>query len=265
MSDLVFAEKQRLEELFGMRSGYVLGFSDRTFNDLVEEVTGRSILDARYAENGTSKANRLRTFWKLEPNQIVGKLIAALIDWTPTDPNTWERRQLFASCVAVAERLLQSGPTEILDGISPPGENEDFEPYLSAIRDALEKEKPSDALDRLHAFSLKLIRSYAERHGVDIGGDKPIHSAFGEYVGALRENGFIASESTARLLRASGKLMEPFNDIRNKESLAHPNPIMNHDEGLFVFNQICGVLRFISSVEEKAAKVRNPGGDDSEG
>lgn len=262
MSDLIFAEKARLEELFRMQSGYVLKFSDRQFQEFIEEITGRDIRDGRYGETGISKANRLRNFWKLESNQIVGELITALIDWAPREPNTWEQRQLFASCVAIAERLLQSGPTEILDGISPPGENEDFEPYLSALRDALEKEKPSEALDRLHAFFLKVIRSYAERHGVDFGGDKPLHSVFGEYVAALHENRYIESETTTRLLRASRKFMEPFNDIRNKESLAHPNPIMNHDEGLFVFTQICGVLRFIRSVEVKAAKVRNPGGDD---
>lgn len=263
MSDLVFAEKQKLEDLFRMRSGYVLDFVDRTFNELVEEVTGRRILDDRYAENGTSKANRLRTFWKLEPNHVVGKLVAALIEWAPRDPDTWERGQLFSSCSAIADRLLQRRPSAILDGVVP-GYNEEFEPYLSALHDALEKEKPSEALDRLHSFALMVIRSYAESHGIDVSGDKPIHSVFGEYAAALRKNGFIASERTARLLRASGKLMEPFNDIRNKESLAHPNPVMNHDEGLFVFNQICGVLRFIRAVEEKASKMRNPGGDECE-
>jgi hypothetical protein len=35
MADLTFLEKQRFEKLFGMGSGYVLRFSDKTFREFV--------------------------------------------------------------------------------------------------------------------------------------------------------------------------------------------------------------------------------------
>ena len=37
MADISFIERRKLERLFRMGSGYVLGFSDRTFSDFFEE------------------------------------------------------------------------------------------------------------------------------------------------------------------------------------------------------------------------------------
>jgi hypothetical protein len=65
MSSLKMPERQILEQHFGMAGGYVLNFSDRTFGEFVLEAVGRKIHDAKYTAGGTSKANKLRTFWKL--------------------------------------------------------------------------------------------------------------------------------------------------------------------------------------------------------
>ena len=53
MADQTLIEQLELERCFVMAGGYVLGFSNRTFAAFVL---------------GTSKANRLRAFWQLEPN-----------------------------------------------------------------------------------------------------------------------------------------------------------------------------------------------------
>src|SRR5690349_2751145 len=79
MSDLTRQERIKLERLLQMESGYVLNFSNRTFDDFVVDVTGRDPRDQKYMANGTSKANRLRTFWQTESNFLVAKLIDALI------------------------------------------------------------------------------------------------------------------------------------------------------------------------------------------
>lgn len=67
MAEFTYLEKQRLEKLFGMGSGYVLRFSDKTFREFVHDTTSRNIDDEKYKKAGTSKANRLRTFWSKEP------------------------------------------------------------------------------------------------------------------------------------------------------------------------------------------------------
>jgi hypothetical protein len=81
MADLSGAEKRKLEKLFGMSSGYVLKFSNRTFEKFVDEQTGRKIYKSVYLIGSGSKANYLRVFWAHESNYLVGKLIGALIDY----------------------------------------------------------------------------------------------------------------------------------------------------------------------------------------
>jgi len=78
MSDLTFVEKRHLEALFGMAPGVVLNFSDRTFAEFVYDSVGKDITEQRYYAGGPSKAKRLRTFWAIEPNPIVGKVILDL-------------------------------------------------------------------------------------------------------------------------------------------------------------------------------------------
>ncbi len=66
MSSLQFNERKLLEKILQMQTGYVSDFSDKTFREFVMEHTGIDIYTEAYEENGTSKANRLRTFWKKE-------------------------------------------------------------------------------------------------------------------------------------------------------------------------------------------------------
>lgn len=62
MSDLTNIEKRKFETLFGMGSGYVLDFSNRTFDEFVIDSTGFSIFEEKYNSGSGSKANRLRTY-----------------------------------------------------------------------------------------------------------------------------------------------------------------------------------------------------------
>src|SRR5688572_13693216 len=75
MADLTILEKRQLERVLQMGSGYVLNFSNRTFQEFVADSVSRDIYDARYAYGGGSKANLLRGFIKEEGNRIVGKLL----------------------------------------------------------------------------------------------------------------------------------------------------------------------------------------------
>jgi len=81
MSNLSSIERIKLEKLLAMSGGYVLDFSNRTFDDFVLENTELDISETKYIDAGSSKANRLRSFWKQESNHIVGKLLLALLSY----------------------------------------------------------------------------------------------------------------------------------------------------------------------------------------
>ena len=96
-----------------MSSGYVLDFSDRTFGAFVSEAVGVDIHSERYATDGTSKANRLRAFWRLESSYQVGGLLLALVEYSGSlcAEQTPENKELARRCREIATRLLAGGPT----------------------------------------------------------------------------------------------------------------------------------------------------------
>jgi hypothetical protein len=94
------ADRRSLETFLEMSSGYVLNFSDSTFGEFVFEKTGIDIHSSRYTNEGTSKAKKLRAFWKLEPDYTVGKLLLALIDYSVAlDPEPTSKAKALAETV----------------------------------------------------------------------------------------------------------------------------------------------------------------------
>lgn len=79
MSTLKAHEKVIFEKLFD-RGGYVLDFNDRTYAEFFRE-HGVNIDADKYRVNGTSKMKRLRAFWEIEPDTLVSKLLAALLEY----------------------------------------------------------------------------------------------------------------------------------------------------------------------------------------
>ena len=115
MSSLNIADKHSLEKCLGMSGGYVLNFSDRTFGEFVFESIGVDIHCAQYTNttDGTSKARKLRTFWKVESDYKVGKLLLALVDYaTALDAQpSPETKILTERCRQIAARLLTGSPS----------------------------------------------------------------------------------------------------------------------------------------------------------
>jgi hypothetical protein len=96
-----------------MSRGYVLDFSDRTIGEFVLEAVGADIHEEKYTAGGTSKANKLRAFWRLEPDYTVGRLLLALIDYEAS-VNAAPDAHIMAladRCRQIAARLLARGPT----------------------------------------------------------------------------------------------------------------------------------------------------------
>jgi hypothetical protein len=257
-------EKRKFENLLGMSSGYVLDFSNRTFDEFVLDSIGRSIYDPRYSYGSGSKANQLRGLWKVEENFIVAKLMGDLLDLVAeTHAPEIKDGELFKNCRTIVARLNKSKPVADLHAIASLGDDKDFEAVANAVRNAIEENRPEAGLDRLHTFTTKYLRSICELRGVTVTRDKPLHSLIGEYIKRLKELGYIESEMTLRILKTSISNLEAFNDVRNNQSLAHDNPMLNYDEALLIFNNIASCIRFIRSLEERIEKEKKAATDGS--
>ncbi len=111
MAELTSTDKLKLEKLFEMESGYVLDFSNRTFENFILENTGKDIYSKGYDVYGTSKANRFRAFWEINNNAIVGKLLEALLERFMAlkqingQSLTFNKQSLYDDCILIVNRL----------------------------------------------------------------------------------------------------------------------------------------------------------------
>lgn len=264
MSDLSNMQKAKLEKIFEMGSGYVLGFSNRTFAQFILEAVNKDIYEERYSLFGDSKANRLRAFWKLESNYLVAKLTLELLEQWKTNKILLEidiepkDYALYEECTKFLEALKNNGISEHIDDLMEPDlVDSDFSLLARTIRDSIEKNEPEVALDRLHTYVVKYIRSLCDKHGIIYDNNKPLHSFYGEYVKYLRKNSFIESEMTERILRNSISILDAFNDVRNNRSFAHDNKILNYHESMLIFKSISSTISFIESIELKMHSSNN--------
>lgn len=80
MGTLSIAQKTILESILGMQGGLVLDFSNTSFGQFFDAL-GVNIFEEQYAENGTSKANRLRVFWHVADDTEVSAALTAFADY----------------------------------------------------------------------------------------------------------------------------------------------------------------------------------------
>lgn len=239
-----------LKKLFAMSGGYVLDFSNRTFADFVMYETRRDIYDSKYSIEGRSKASRLRAFWALEPDVVVGKLIRALVKQAEaTNSDT----VLSEKCLQIATRL-EAGTNLDITELSD-GEDGDLDVVAEATQRYIDANQPELALDRLHTFTVKFMRRHCTDRGIVATPDKPLHSVVGEYIKALRVSGEITTTMAERILKSSISIFEGFNEVRNMHSLAHDNPLLGQSESYFVVASIVATLKYIRSIEDTRVKM----------
>lgn len=88
-----------------MSSGYVLNFSDATIGSFFGDYE-IEIHNPKYHGLGTSKAKKVREFWRIEPDHVVGEVTRAMLEHLLSyRPD--ENPALIASAKEIVKRLLQ--------------------------------------------------------------------------------------------------------------------------------------------------------------
>lgn len=261
MADLTYIERANIEKLLGMKSGYVMDFSDRTFQEFVEEAVGLDINNKKYHYASNSKANRLREFIKVESNFTFGKLLSAFCDYWLSKVRTGDidprdDEIFYKECVKIAERLKQGGIVEHIDAIQPNVEDRDFKLLAKSIRESIEKNEPEAALDRLHTFTFRYFRELCDKRHISHEKSDSLNAVFGKYVKFVVDSKHIESIMAEKILKYSINVLEAFNDIRNNKSFAHDNPVLNYHESILIFNNVSNTIRFIESIEIRIKKTK---------
>lgn len=85
MSSLTNREKLILEKIFEMDGGYVLVFTNKSFQRFIFDAVRIDIYQDKYSQYGDSKANRLRKLFDIEDDDTVAVLIHELLDYWKTN------------------------------------------------------------------------------------------------------------------------------------------------------------------------------------
>ena len=120
----------------------------------------------------------------------------------------------------------------------------------------MRKDQPEEALDRLHTFVVKYMREICSRHSIPYKTETPLHAIFGGYTKCLMTNNVIESDMSERILKSSISILDAFNAVRNGQSFAHDNPILNYNESVLIFNSICNTIRFVEYTERRLAEQK---------
>ena len=255
MANLSFQEKKIIKDNL-VQAGYVLNFSNPSFNDFIYDVTGMNADDPKYSENNSgSKGQRLLKFIELESDYTVGLLLKALFEEL-VDFNKQQGKlrdsNYYSLYTKIFDRLISGGNVvEHIDAIQATNEDKDFHSLAKLIRESIEKNEPEAALDRLHTYTIKFLKELCDLHKITLTKEETVNALFGKYIKAIREKGFLESAMAEKIVQFSFQIMDAFNDIRNNRSYAHDNQILNYDESVLIFSNISSMVKFIQAMEAK--------------
>jgi len=118
MSSLTVIDRRYLEKFLDMGGGYVLCCPDRTFSDKTfGEFFQRHSIDihgSKYQMHGTSKANKLRSFWASEGDSVVSKVMSAMLDEYEADCDLNKKKvdsELLVKVRGIISRLAGEPPS----------------------------------------------------------------------------------------------------------------------------------------------------------
>ena len=250
-------ERELFEAALMMGSGYVLDFSDRTFNDFFYETVGIDPqADSRYFNGrGSSKANRLRSFVTNAPAGIVAKLLRELWSYRcsvteRSEPKEAEIEANYFALVSRFEGAIDEIDTSAFEAFEP---SETLEELIAAIRRDLDAKRPHAGLDRLHTYCMKRFAALIRKHVCgECGEDDPLHSRVGKYAKVMGSQHNL-TQMSERIIKSSISIFDAMNEIRNNKSFAHDNAdLVDPDEARFIFESVAAILRFIKAKDTKS-------------
>jgi hypothetical protein len=245
-----------VDELFGSPSGsgYVMDFSNKTFDEFFDGELQLNIYDPRYSEGHSgSKANCLRAFLMKSDGPTVAKALRALWEYRdavygPYDEdeqkvNAFKKR--FFDLVMAVETSGDAINTDIIDRFS---DNESLDELVKAIQRDIQAGKPQAALDRLHTYCMKLFGHLIEQLGGRVTTEDTLNGRAAMYIKALEARGGVQG-TTIQLMRTFIGVFDKFNHTRNQASFAHDNELAEKNEARLIFEGITAILRYLKNTE----------------
>jgi hypothetical protein len=257
MATLSAIIKAKCEKLFDMSEGYVLDFSTATFDTFIADKIGVDTTTGAYSS--LSKAKKLRLLFRNEPDHKVGKLIVDLCEHAEAmyyKHNRMDNEKQYALKDLVDYARILMGTRPFLE---LPRVNEDTLESLQAdIQASLARNAPDFVLDRLHTFATKMLRNLCIQNGINVtnpkGDNLPLQSLSGMLAKFYAQHPLVQSEFSVSAIKSSISLFDQYNTIRNQQSYAHDNKVLEKMEADYIVKVVAATLSFIDNLEKQIHK-----------
>lgn len=117
MATISFVENKKIYKFLtpsATSKGYILDFSNASLRDFIASITGINIYEeGKYDNYGTSKANRLHSFFEKESDHIVGKVLLELVEYQRTLASQYHPLEIQpGEIVEIAKKLVKGSVSE---------------------------------------------------------------------------------------------------------------------------------------------------------
>jgi hypothetical protein len=241
-----------LDKVLEMEGGYVLNFSDRTFASFFAEELNIDIDDPIYAQNGGSKGKRLRRFLQISDPGLSARALRKLWDYREAVRTRSGREEALEDVqdklFQIIHRLEGDSGLARTDAIERFEHDETLDELVASIERDIQAHKPHVALDRLHTYCMKKFAHLLRQRGEQPSTGETLNARAGRYFNPMRRSRQIRPISD-KIMKSTVETFELYNGIRNNESLAHDNTLVESNEARFIFDGIVNMLRFVKTIE----------------
>lgn len=120
---------------------------------------------------------------------------------------------------------------------------------INDINNSIERGTPQFTLDRLHTLMCYYVKELCDNHAIKYEDKEDqlnqIFKRYAEFIGDKLE-----SDLSMTIIKQTGSIFDKYNHIRNDQSYAHDNNILNEAESLLIYNDIVNVFKFIQTIEK---------------
>lgn len=258
MSSLTFKEKLLISEVLECDNGYVftvlqkfVKYNKTTTRNIILGACGIDIFENSNYSN-LSQQQCLEQIWETESDAIAGQVLLDFLQYFfehyPQRFLNEQRKKQYNKCLEVAKRLKKNSDVKL-----PLSNIETLKILNRDIAESFAQGNPELCLDRLHTFTTEYLREICIKHGIATSNNKgqnyPLHNLSGSLQKFYRESGLVESEFSLAALRNSIDLFTKYNDIRNDQSFAHPNKVLNKAEAAYVVQIMASTLTLIEQIE----------------
>lgn len=270
MARFTVNEREIIYKLFDISGGYILcdlyrktGKNKTWTQKLIFESTNIDIYtDDDYKFLSQQKAIE-KIFDTREPLEVAN-LIQSFCDYIKLNEkeylraySRWCYEDLFYDLLEKVEKIISKLKETVSTSQLPALNIAGLRNLENDLKQKLEKQEYDLAIDRLHTYSLFFLEALCKENNITPNRDPKGHIMFDDMISQLQrkfENNSLLNNFEKETIKNSKIMLQKYNEVRNNQSYAHPNKVIENARARYVVNNIIILLNFLDKISKESVK-----------